>query len=305
MAEQLPEYELLRRKAQQRAQVDEQNRTDALKRRFAAQGGLSSGSYIKQQQLAIDESARAKEEALQGVDIAEAQERTRRDENAFQRALQERQVGLQEKGLASQQEQFGKSFGLQEQAQRAQQGQFDQAQQTQREQFGQQHSFQKEQADFANTLSRQQFDFSKDTTGRQLTLQEQQQKRDELTQGFNFLVSLAGAPNEQSLLDYLNLSERLGRPPTIQEIQGISGQRNQDFAENFINPGQQPGASAPQLTGLSEVQQRAEPQVRAMIQEQAKFLQSASPEQKRNFASMIRSRNGEAHYQVAKMMLGV
>lgn len=84
----LPQFELMRRRASQRAEASGQQANDALQRRFAAMGGLNSGAAIKQQQLTSEAVARQREDALAGVDAAEQQERMRQQDLADERNFQ-------------------------------------------------------------------------------------------------------------------------------------------------------------------------------------------------------------------------
>lgn len=76
----IKEYDMMRQRAAQRADASAQQGREALQRRFAAMGGLNSGSAIKAQQLGSEAAARQKEDAIGGIDMAEQQERSRRDE---------------------------------------------------------------------------------------------------------------------------------------------------------------------------------------------------------------------------------
>lgn len=69
----LPEFEALRNKAksQNRAQAD-QNQS-AIARRFASIGGLNSGAFIKQQQIADQASADRESQAMADIGFQEAQ----------------------------------------------------------------------------------------------------------------------------------------------------------------------------------------------------------------------------------------
>lgn len=73
-------YETQRRRAAQEAEAQSQSQQDALKRRFAAQGGLNSGAYIKQTQIAADDAMKRKQAALENIDMSEAQDLQRQKE---------------------------------------------------------------------------------------------------------------------------------------------------------------------------------------------------------------------------------
>lgn len=112
----LPQYDLLRKKASQQAEADQQNSSDALQRRYAAMGALNSGSYLKQQQITDDDALKRRDAAVEGVNAQEQSELQRRqdvtDQNkfasgeaekgrTFQSGEAEKQRGFQ-KGLSDQ-----------------------------------------------------------------------------------------------------------------------------------------------------------------------------------------------------------
>lgn len=81
-------YDLQRRRASDEANAANQQQSDALARRFAAQGGLNSGAYIKQQQIASDSAQQNKQKALEAVDINELGARAQQEEAQKQRDFQ-------------------------------------------------------------------------------------------------------------------------------------------------------------------------------------------------------------------------
>lgn len=89
------QFKLQRQRIDQdaRAQADQEN--DALNRRFAALGGLNSGAYIKQQQIASDNAMKRRQQAMEGVDAAESQDLARKAEIEQGRQYQtaEREAG--------------------------------------------------------------------------------------------------------------------------------------------------------------------------------------------------------------------
>lgn len=111
----LQEFDTLREQAQQKAIGDEQRSQDALKRRFARQGGLGSGAYIKQTQIAQDNANRAGQDAISNIGIAEAGELRRRDESDRGFGLQQEQIGLQRDQFGLSKEQFGLNKKIAEQ----------------------------------------------------------------------------------------------------------------------------------------------------------------------------------------------
>jgi hypothetical protein len=86
-------YEDMRRRAQQQQQSAAQQQGEALKRRFAAIGNLNSGAYVKAAQQQEQAGADAARNATSDIDAAQASE-------DYQRELQDRQYGFQEKVFA-------------------------------------------------------------------------------------------------------------------------------------------------------------------------------------------------------------
>lgn len=121
----LPEYDQLRQNTDNTLNAQKQQSDDAMKRRFAAMGGLNSGSYIKQQQNSDNDMAGQKENAMNQIGFQEAGEAQRRKEVTQGQQFQTgERLGSQEfagsesaLGRAQQQSQFGQSFGLQSKAQ--------------------------------------------------------------------------------------------------------------------------------------------------------------------------------------------
>jgi hypothetical protein len=97
----LPEFDYMRNKLNSQFSTQRDESQDALKRRFAALGGLNTGAYIKQAQLADEKLNQQKEESLGNIGFQEAQQR---------RAL-EREEGQKEfqSGEAFKQREYGSS----------------------------------------------------------------------------------------------------------------------------------------------------------------------------------------------------
>lgn len=74
------QFDLARKRAEQRANAEQQGQDDALKRRFAAQGSLNSGAFIKQQAIQADAASKRKADVMEGIDVAEAGEAQRQRE---------------------------------------------------------------------------------------------------------------------------------------------------------------------------------------------------------------------------------
>lgn len=123
---QVDEFELMRQRLRRRGATTGQERQQELSRQFAALGNLPSGAAIKTRQQAATASERATHEALQDINIMEAQtrraERESEAQRGLQRELQREQIGFQEREGTAQR-------GLQRELQESQRaGQFELAQ---------------------------------------------------------------------------------------------------------------------------------------------------------------------------------
>ena len=125
----LPEYDVLRKQAQQRTAKQTQTGGEAIQRRFAQLGAVGSGAQLRQEEKLRQQVAEEGEQAQQQVALAESGEIQRRKEiqdqfteaekgRAFAgteaekaRAFQGQEAALTR---AQQGEQFGKSFGLEQ-----------------------------------------------------------------------------------------------------------------------------------------------------------------------------------------------
>ena len=76
----LPEFDILRQQVKQRATAAGQEAGGAIKRRFAALGGLNTGASIKAEQLAREKAQKIATGELGQLDVAEAAEERRRTE---------------------------------------------------------------------------------------------------------------------------------------------------------------------------------------------------------------------------------
>lgn len=116
----IPEFELLKQKATQRARIAGQEASGAIKRRFAALGGLQTGAAIKAQSIAQEKARRGGEEQVQQLGLAEVAEATRRGERAEELGLRKEAFGFQKEEAAKGHEfqekafEFGKETKLQE-----------------------------------------------------------------------------------------------------------------------------------------------------------------------------------------------
>lgn len=108
----LPEFDVQRKKVEQRIAADTQGQQDAMARRFAASGMLNSGAAIKQQDIVANQAQVNREDALGQVDAAETGEQQRRQEIAD---AQNFQAAEAQKGRDIQTQQFGQQFDLSKQ----------------------------------------------------------------------------------------------------------------------------------------------------------------------------------------------
>lgn len=79
------QFELARKRAQQSANAAKQTQSDALQRRFAAQGMTGSGAAIKQQRIANESVDKQLADTSEGIDAAQQQEFARKGEIEDQR----------------------------------------------------------------------------------------------------------------------------------------------------------------------------------------------------------------------------
>jgi hypothetical protein len=116
----LPEYNQMRNRVQSQANSANQAAQDAIKRRFAAMGGLNTGSFVKQAQLQEDSNQASTQEALQGVDAEEAKARRELEqiesqkEFQSQEALQGRKAAAYEAALGRQEAVKSRDFAAEQ-----------------------------------------------------------------------------------------------------------------------------------------------------------------------------------------------
>lgn len=107
-AQQQPnEFDLARKRAQQQSNAAVQQQRDAIKRRAAAQGGLNSGAFIKQEQQVMQQGQEQLGQANEQIDTAQRAEARRIKEIEDQRAFE---AGEAEKNRAYDREKFDKTF---------------------------------------------------------------------------------------------------------------------------------------------------------------------------------------------------
>lgn len=116
----IAEFEKLRQRAKMEAQANAQQAGEAMQRRFARQGMLSSGAAIKQEALAQERAIGEGSKQIENIGLAEQQEEQRRSEiegaKTFQQQEAEKQRGfissergaqeLFQKGLITGQQEF-------------------------------------------------------------------------------------------------------------------------------------------------------------------------------------------------------
>lgn len=129
-----------RAKADVAQQTGEQQ--DALKRRFAQLGNLSSGAAMKQEQMLSQRGAELQQKAMEGIDVAQEQEQVALEEQAKQREF------ARGERVASQ------AFGAAESqlARKQQERQFNAAQSLQKSQFGEQMAMASKQFDLEKKI---------------------------------------------------------------------------------------------------------------------------------------------------------
>lgn len=114
------EFDLARKRAQQQSNAAVQQQRDAIKRRAAAQGGLNSGAFIKQEQQAMQQGQEQLGQANEQIDTAQRAEARRIKEIEEQRNFQKGEREAAQKFAAAesalargmQADQFAKTFGL-------------------------------------------------------------------------------------------------------------------------------------------------------------------------------------------------
>lgn len=124
----LDQFAVQRQRAQQDANVQSQQSSDALNRRFASLGNLNSGAQIKIQNQQQGQINKQLADTNQGIDASEATENERKAEITQGQQFQtSERVGSQTfaaqqaaQAQGQQQSQFAQTFGLQSEAQKSQ-----------------------------------------------------------------------------------------------------------------------------------------------------------------------------------------
>jgi hypothetical protein len=107
----LPQFDVLKGQATQRANAAGQQQEQALQRKFASLGNLNSGAAIKLQQQSAADINQQKEDVIQGLDAAQTQEIARLGEVEKGREFQSAETAMQRQ---AQQSQFDRSFAEQQ-----------------------------------------------------------------------------------------------------------------------------------------------------------------------------------------------
>jgi hypothetical protein len=100
----LAEYDYMRNKLNSQVSQQRDEAQDALKRRFAALGGLNTGAYIKQAQIADEKLNQQKEESLGNIGFQEAQQRRALEREEAQKEFQSGEAFKQREFGASEQD---------------------------------------------------------------------------------------------------------------------------------------------------------------------------------------------------------
>lgn len=90
----LKEFDPIRSRITQRTRAQEQQGVEALKRRFASMGALNTGAAVKQEQILKQQLGQQADQALGDVNVAESQERQRRNELAQQQFFSREQAAI-------------------------------------------------------------------------------------------------------------------------------------------------------------------------------------------------------------------
>ena len=165
----LAEFEQARKQLGQRFKAAGQQQSEALKRRFAAQGGLSSGAFIKESGKQATNLAQVQEEAQSGIQAQETAERRRLGELQAQRDFTSGEA-VKQRDFASEQAGIQRTF-----------------QTTEREG---QNVFQKQLFDADQGFKKELFEFDKSFKGQQLDLQNRQFSAERVDEQINGALAL-------------------------------------------------------------------------------------------------------------------
>jgi hypothetical protein len=107
------EFDILKRRQRQRAEQRQQAGQQGLKRQFARIGGLSSGSFIKQSQLARQQGEEQSQAERESIQLAEIAERRRQREIGEAREFSRGEREAQQ-AFGAEQAKLGRQFATQE-----------------------------------------------------------------------------------------------------------------------------------------------------------------------------------------------
>lgn len=102
-------FDLARKRAEQRSTADAQKSTDAIQRRFASLGSLNSGSAIKAQQQAQEQAAAQREDTMEGIAAAEAQDKAQKADKQADRDFAAQQAAT-DRGFQAEQSRIGREW---------------------------------------------------------------------------------------------------------------------------------------------------------------------------------------------------
>ena len=156
-AQPLNEFELARKKLAQQSALQRQQSEQNLKREFARTGGIGSGAYVKQLQIARENIGQQEQAGQEGITAAQLREQQRQNEIKQGQEFQAGQAKLGREAAIAEAEK-GRAFtGQQSELGRAlAQKQFEQQQSFAEKQLGQQQSFAGEQAKLGREFATEQ-----------------------------------------------------------------------------------------------------------------------------------------------------
>lgn len=177
-------FEQQRKRVEQQSRADIQGQSEGLKRRFASLGQSSSGAAIKAQQTAQKEAIGRRQQALEGINVAETRE-------LGERERQDRLVGEQrefQSGEALKQREFAGGEALKG------------------------REFQAGQSDIDRAFRQNVFAFEKESKLKTLDLAQEQFDLDKITTEFNKALAAAELDDPEALEEALQFL-RTGRAP--------------------------------------------------------------------------------------------
>lgn len=174
--QELEEFKIMRQRAQQQNTANQQQATDALKRRFAAQGGTNAGAFMKAQERVGQQLRQEAQAAQENIGLAESAEKRRLAEIQAQRDFASQEAEKQ-RGFEAGQGELQRTFASGEQE----------------KQRGFTAGEAQKQRDYQKNMFDQTFAFEKETKNRELNMAEQQMKQDYANTMFNVVVAMKQA----------------------------------------------------------------------------------------------------------------